>query len=239
MSLLMWVLIAGLAKAQSQTPTIEMKIEPQVLSSGQTTVLSWKVTGGDKVFISQFGKVGVAGQEQIKPNETTIYSLIAEGPEGVATRSITVEVSGTKGDDEFPEEENFKYQLSYKTTAPSLPEFLDYIHYALQDSMQFSLKEYHDDAGKVVFRTNISQRGYLVEGQEKKIGARGIAYWIELTEQKSSTNEFNYLIKTLIKYRLKLERTWRVEDNEALYQQEARRLQALMNKRPTTGGIKK
>ena len=232
MSFLVFLLICILPIQDSQVRRIELVVEPAVLAVGKTASLSWSVKGGGKIFVSHVGSVQSSGRIEIKPEQTTTYTLVAEGNNAVFTKTITVDVTGSKGENEFPNETNFKYPIVSKLVWPSFPELLQHIQSVLQDTMTFTLNEYLKSDGQYVFVTNQSQRPDLVKKAETRIGARRIAYLVEVARENPKSEGHTYTIKALIEYRRKVERSWRGEADESMYQQQTRRLQAIINGKP-------
>jgi peptidoglycan-associated lipoprotein len=68
--------------------------EPRTIAKGQSSTLRWSITGATDMSIDQgIGAVQSNGSRQVFPSVTTTYTLIANGPAGSDTKSVTVEVS--------------------------------------------------------------------------------------------------------------------------------------------------
>ncbi len=68
--------------------------EPTRIEKGQAATLRWSISNATDMTIDQsIGAVQSQGSRQVYPSATTTYSLIANGPAGSDTRSVTVEVS--------------------------------------------------------------------------------------------------------------------------------------------------
>jgi hypothetical protein len=68
---------------------------PSTIQSGDRSTLSWTVQYADTVAINQgIGMVSVSGTRNVKPTETTIYTLTAYNRAGSATATAGVQVSG-------------------------------------------------------------------------------------------------------------------------------------------------
>jgi peptidoglycan-associated lipoprotein len=68
--------------------------EPRTIAKGQSSTLRWSITGATDMSIDQgIGAVQSNGSRQVFPSVTTTYTLIANGPAGNDTKSVTVEVS--------------------------------------------------------------------------------------------------------------------------------------------------
>jgi hypothetical protein len=76
----------------SPYPVIEFfDAKPIVVSSGNSSNLSWSVIGADSVAINQgFGEVELKGSKLVSPSETTTYTLTAIN--GTINRSFNVKV---------------------------------------------------------------------------------------------------------------------------------------------------
>jgi hypothetical protein len=68
---------------------------PGSIHAGQAATLSWITTNATRMFVSpEVGYVREAASITVHPSATTTYTLTAEGPFGVATRTVTVNVGG-------------------------------------------------------------------------------------------------------------------------------------------------
>ena len=69
--------------------------DPATIQRGQSSNLSWQVTGAvTNVSINQgIGAVSNTGNQRIYPNDSTTYTLTVTGPGGNTTRSTTVTVT--------------------------------------------------------------------------------------------------------------------------------------------------
>src|SRR5579883_715459 len=77
-------------------PTINsFTAEPSRVERGQAATLRWSISNATDMTIDQgLGAVQSQGQRQVFPTNTTTYTLVANGPSGSDTRSVTVEVTG-------------------------------------------------------------------------------------------------------------------------------------------------
>jgi len=100
----------GGSTVQSQTvtvgsgaglPTLSLSASPSVISSGNSSVLSWTTTNitSCSAFGSWAGTKNTAGAETAFPNTTSTFTLVCTGPMGTVTdsRTITVQVVTTGG----------------------------------------------------------------------------------------------------------------------------------------------
>jgi hypothetical protein len=77
-------------------PSIQFKANPASMNLGQSTTLTYAVTGASSVQIDHgIGAVLAPGSKTVAPNSTTTYTLTATGPGGTATAQATVTVITT------------------------------------------------------------------------------------------------------------------------------------------------
>ena len=77
----------------NQATAISINASPRSIMSGQSSKLSWTSFNTDRVAIDQgIGSVVSNGSLIVMPAETTIYTIMAEGPNGPATESVTITV---------------------------------------------------------------------------------------------------------------------------------------------------
>jgi peptidoglycan-associated lipoprotein len=76
-------------------PTIaNFTAEPRSIERGQASTLRWSVSNATDISIDQgVGAVQSNGSRSVYPSTTTTYTLVANGPGGSATRSVTVDVA--------------------------------------------------------------------------------------------------------------------------------------------------
>jgi len=73
-------------------PTARLTISPSALASGESATLAWTTTDAATVTLDALGGVASSGVATVVPTETTTYTLIATGTEGVATATATIVV---------------------------------------------------------------------------------------------------------------------------------------------------
>ncbi len=76
-------------------PTVTINAQPESIILGQSTKLSWTSTNGISASIDQgVGKVSVNGSIVVSPTQTTTYTIIVTGKDGVfSNASITINVN--------------------------------------------------------------------------------------------------------------------------------------------------
>lgn len=73
-------------------PTASITVEPPVVEAGQAATLKWSTANATAVTISGLGEVAAEGQQEVRPEKSTTYELVANGPGGSAAVSATVSV---------------------------------------------------------------------------------------------------------------------------------------------------
>lgn len=86
---------AGLSGTQAQAPTASIVANPNSVTSGGSTLLTWSSANADRCTSSQFGTQDArSGSVTVTPSETTVYSITCSAASGSATAQVTVLVSG-------------------------------------------------------------------------------------------------------------------------------------------------
>lgn len=210
---------------QSQGPEIRFRAQPGTVQIGDTVVLTWNVPGAGAVYLTNAGRVEGEGRMDVRPRKrTTTYTLIAEGPWGIKTAHVTIEVNGGRGE-VFPEREKFEHGRTYEIAAPSTVKLLDSFHAVLQDSLGFEVDERYDRRkAKTVFVTKTSKRPELVKKENRRIGSRELAYWVEVPDGGSPDGKYTCEMRTFILYRRRKERRLRPEKDGGIHRESAERL---------------
>ncbi|ETR72400.1 MAG: hypothetical protein OMM_01758 [Candidatus Magnetoglobus multicellularis str. Araruama] len=77
----------------SEIPIVIFAADPMTIKRHETATLSWETHNAETIEIDQgIGLVSKSGSIAVTPLETTTYSIIATGPGGVASESVTVNV---------------------------------------------------------------------------------------------------------------------------------------------------
>jgi uncharacterized protein (TIGR03437 family) len=75
-------------------PTVTLTASPQTIEAGQSTTLQWTTSNAATVSINQgIGSVNPNGSIVRSPQQTTTYTITAQGPGGMASASTTVIVT--------------------------------------------------------------------------------------------------------------------------------------------------
>jgi hypothetical protein len=79
-----------------QGPSVSISATPEKIVSGESTVLTWLTHDADSVSINNgVGTVDKRGTKEVKPFQTTTYTISAVNADGKAKSSVTVEVGYT------------------------------------------------------------------------------------------------------------------------------------------------
>jgi peptidoglycan-associated lipoprotein len=73
-------------------PTASISVSPDTIQPGQSATLSWQTSNATDVSIDGIGAVQPSGSQQVNPNDSTTYHLVAKGSGGSqeATTRLTV-----------------------------------------------------------------------------------------------------------------------------------------------------
>lgn len=87
---------AGIASATVPVAPVEAQLTAQsnTVGCGQATQLKWKASDAVSVSITNLGAVPTIGNQMVKPTRKTQYELVAKGPGGEATKTVTVNLAG-------------------------------------------------------------------------------------------------------------------------------------------------
>jgi RHS repeat-associated protein len=76
---------------QHAAPSVTFSVSPWNIKSGETATLTWSTEYATSCTIKpDIGNVNVNGSLEVAPEETTMYTLVAQGPGGTTSRQVTV-----------------------------------------------------------------------------------------------------------------------------------------------------
>src|SRR5882724_7302456 len=110
-------------------PTASLSANPDSVTPGQPTTLSWRTENANDVSIEGIGKVDPSGSQSVTPQASTTYRLTAKGPGGTqdATARVTVEAAPVQAVSQTDEE---MFAANVKDI------FFDYDSYAIRGDAQ-------------------------------------------------------------------------------------------------------
>lgn len=210
---------------------ITLSVRPSVIQVGDSATLTWSATGFDSIYISHIGLVPAVGSRVVAPKETMRFTALAEGRRGLMIRSVKLSVVGTRGGGEFPAyDARFFYPLSAQAVGRPLDRLADHVLHVFQEVYDTAADDFllrRQD--QHVFITVRRDRPDLLDPRDRSIGGRRIAYRVVINTTEYAPRSYNYRIETLLEYRRRAERKWRVEDNPAVAIREAQRLREWIN----------
>ena len=75
-------------------PELDLRIEPPSIRPGQSALLTWESRNAQSVTIEPaIGAVDLSGRIKFFPDQTSTYSVRADGPGGTVSKSVTVRVA--------------------------------------------------------------------------------------------------------------------------------------------------
>jgi len=74
-------------------PTAQITATPNVVTAGNSVVLSWSSTNASTASITGLGDVPTSGTRTVNPAASTVYTLTAKGAGGSASASVRVTVN--------------------------------------------------------------------------------------------------------------------------------------------------
>ena len=94
------MIISACSGSDNPTPSIKnppiislFQAVPDTIDLGQSSQLTWSITGATTVELSGFGQVGQVDSRNATPTDTTTYVLTAINADGPTTKSVTVTVN--------------------------------------------------------------------------------------------------------------------------------------------------
>lgn len=86
---------AGIASAMVPIApvTAQLAVSQTQTTCGQSATLNWKATDAADTSITNIGNVPTSGDRSVSPTQTTAYELVAKGPGGQATQTVTIDAN--------------------------------------------------------------------------------------------------------------------------------------------------
>ena len=122
------------------TPTASLSANPTTIQKGQPTTLTWSTENATDVSIDPIGKVDLSGSQQVTPQDSTNYRLVAKGPGGQqeATARVTVEAPPPPPPPPAPVQQEETLQQSFDRSVHDV--FFDYDDYKIRPDAQQALQ---------------------------------------------------------------------------------------------------
>src|SRR5215813_11042694 len=154
----------AVAAAPQATPPppidASLSATPSTIQKGQSVELTWNTSNADSVSIDGLGTMPAAGTQQVKPEESTTYTLHASGPGGSkeSTARVTVNLEAIAATDTPKEDLAQLFAQNVKDV------FFDYDSYSVPSAQSQSIAanaqflSQHPDI-KIVLEGHCDERG--------------------------------------------------------------------------------
>jgi len=154
----------AVAAAPQATPPppidASLSATPSTIQKGQSVELTWNTSNADSVSIDGLGTMPAAGTQQVKPEESTTYTLHASGPGGSkeSTARVTVNLEAIAATDTPKEDLAQLFAQNVKDV------FFDYDSYSVPSAQSQSIAAnaqfltQHPDI-KIVLEGHCDERG--------------------------------------------------------------------------------
>ena len=111
-------------------PTASLSANPDSITAGQSTTLTWRTENANDVNIEGIGKVDPSGTQSVTPQASTTYRLTAKGPGGTQDATARVTVAA-------PPQQTAVTQTDEEMFAANVKDvFFDYDSYAIRADAQ-------------------------------------------------------------------------------------------------------
>lgn len=187
------------------------------IPAGGSAVLNWHWAEATNGYLSSIGVIEHPsnGSVRVKPDQTTSYLLILEGPGGV-TRTFTqrVVVSGAKGNyGDWPDLlEPLPYKREYQSSSISLVQGAAKVRKVLQDDLHFQLRQFQIE-DQSIFATAWLQDSTLDLPNERTRKFRRVAYRVAV--QPTPDHNLRFSISSAIQWRLAIDTRWFAENSSS------------------------
>ena len=96
LTVLLLAVFVACSSGSDNAPTVSLSASPDTIAPGQSSQLSWTVSGDDPIALSITPDLGIdelTSPVTVSPTETTTYTLTASNDAGSRSDSVTVTVS--------------------------------------------------------------------------------------------------------------------------------------------------
>ena len=225
LGLMVWAVPATAQSPSSGRPTI--RADKSEIMVGEEASIEWstseRVAG---VYITGLGLVPPMGRERVRPLHTTTYILVTNEAHEAARPAVTIAVSGLRGADEFPrdDDQQFSYPLRVTSPAVGLTDLVARVEAVLQNDFGFSVRAL-TLRNEMRFVTTRGIRPDLLKGASGRPMVQRLAYRVDI-EPPRNDDPIVLTITTLIEFRRRAELTWYPDPDERLHRQASDALRA-------------
>ena len=171
--------------AAGPLPVILFTASSESVQIGQAVTLKWQVTNATEVSInSGIGKVQLKGSKQLKPTETTTYTLTAVGEGGTQTEAVSVEVTAAPVIEARVNLTGVTFGSGNATLTANAKKILDGVAEQLlaNPKVKIEIQGHTDNVGNPKSNQDLSERrakavvGYLATKGVKMTRMRAVGY---------------------------------------------------------------
>jgi len=171
--------------AAGPLPVILFTASSESVQIGQAVTLKWQVTNATEVNISGgIGKVQLKGSKQLKPTETTNYTLTAVGEGGTQTETVSVEVTAAPVIEARVNLQGVTFGSGNATLTANAKKILDGVAEQLlaNPKVKIEIQGHTDNVGSPKSNQDLSERrakavvGYLATKGVKMTRMKAVGY---------------------------------------------------------------
>jgi len=171
--------------AAGPLPVILFTASSESVQIGQPVTLKWQVTNATEVSISGgVGKVQLKGSKQLKPTETTTYTLTAVGEGGTQTETVSVEITAAPVIEARVNLQGVTFGSGNATLTANAKKILDGVAEQLlaNPKVKIEIQGHTDNVGGPKSNQDLSERrakavvGYLATKGVKMTRMRAVGY---------------------------------------------------------------
>ncbi len=199
------------------TPTASLTASPDTIDKGQSSTLTWQTTNATDVSIDGIGAVQPNGTQEVKPTESTTYTLTAKGAGGSQTATARVTVNAAPPPPPAPTQSSLTEEQLFTQNVKDI--YFDYDKSDVRSSEQASIQA---DVAFLQQHANIS---FTVEGHCDERGST--EYNLALGDNRASAVKNALVGAGIPADRIKTvsygkEKPFCTESNETCWQQNRR-----------------
>jgi outer membrane protein OmpA-like peptidoglycan-associated protein len=183
--------------AAGPLPVILFTASSESVQTGHPVTLKWQITNATEVSIEGIGKVQPKGSKQLKPTESTVYTLTAVGEGGTQTEAITVEVTAAPVIEARVNLQGVTFGSGNATLTANAKKILDGVAEQLlaNPKVKIEIQGHTDNVGKPATNRDLSERrakavvAYLAMKGIKMNRMRSVGYGQDVPIADNSTPE--------------------------------------------------
>jgi len=183
--------------AAGPLPAILFSVNPESIEAGQSATLKWQVTDATEVSIEGIGKVKPKDTRQVKPTETTVYTLVATGEGGTSMETAEVQVKAPPPIEARVNLQGVTFGSGNATLTPNAKKVLDGVAEQLlaNPQVKIEIQGHTDNVGNPKSNQELSERraksvvGYLATKGVKMSRMSAVGYGQDVPIADNNTKE--------------------------------------------------